>query len=50
MTSKTFKILEQPLKPWLTGKKERKTNIEKFEYLDNEMSFLDEIKKLFHSF
>ena len=50
MTSKTLRFLNQPLKPWLTGKKEGKTNIEKFEYLDNEKSFLDEIKKIFHSF
>ena len=31
-------------------KKERKTNIQKFEYLENEKRFLDEIKNIFHSF
>ena len=31
-------------------KKERKTNIQKFEYLEDEKSFLDEIKNIFHSF
>ena len=32
------------------GEKEGKTEIQKFEYLDNEKSFLDEIKNIFHSF
>ena len=31
-------------------KKEGKTNIQKIEYLENEKSFLDEIKNIFHSF
>ena len=31
-------------------KKERKTKIQKFEYLENEKSFLDEIRNIFHSF
>ena len=43
-------FLNQPLKEWLTGKKEGKTNIQKFEYLENAKSFLDEIKNFFHSF
>ena len=30
--------------------KEGKTNIQRFEYLENEKSFLDEIKNTFHSF
>ena len=30
--------------------KEGKTEIQKSEYLDNEKSFLDEIKNSFHSF
>ena len=49
MTSLTLRFfLNQPLKQWLTGKKkEGKTNIQKFEYLQNEKSFLDEIKKHF---
>ena len=29
------------------GKKERKTKIQKFDYLENEKSFLDEIKNFF---
>ena len=29
---------------------EGKTKIQKFEYLENEKSFLDEIKNIFHSF
>ena len=43
-------VIIQPLKPLLTGEKEEKTEIEKFEYLDNEKRFLDEIKNIFHSF
>ena len=31
-------------------KKEGKTKIQKFKYLTNEKSFLDEIKNIFHSF
>ena len=31
------------------GKKVGKTNIQKFEYLEKEKSFLDEIKNIFHS-
>ena len=31
-------------------KKEGKTKIQKFEYLKNKKSFLDEIKNIFHSF
>ena len=30
--------------------KDRKMEIQKFEYLKNEKSFLDEIKDIFHSF
>ena len=29
---------------------DRETKIQKFEYLENEKSFLDEIKNSFHSF
>ena len=52
MTSQTLRFfLNQPPKQWLIGKKkEEKTNIQKFEYLENEGSFLDEIKNIFHSF
>ena len=31
-------------------KKERKTEIQKFEYLEKEESFLEEIKNIFHNF
>ena len=31
-------------------KKEGKTEIQKFEYLENEESFLEEIKNIFHNF
>ena len=31
-------------------KKERKTKIQKFKYLENEKSFLDEMNNIFHSF
>ena len=43
-------ILDQALKQWLTGEKERKMEKQKCEYLENEKSFLDEIKILFDSF
>ena len=33
-----------------TGRKECKTEIQQFKYLENETSFLDEIKNIFHSF
>ena len=32
------------------GEKVGKTEIEKFEYLENEKSFFDEIKSIFHNF
>ena len=48
MMSSTLRFfLDQPLKQWLTGKKEEKTKIEKFEYLQTEKSFLEEMKKHF---
>ena len=51
MTSYTLRfIFDQALKQRLTGKKEGKEKIQKFEYLENEKSFLDEIKNIFHSF
>ena len=34
-------IFDQPLKQWMTGGKEEKTEIQKSEYLEN--GFLDEI-------
>ena len=45
VTSQTLRFfLDQPLKQWLSGKKEGKTKIQKFEYLENEKSFSDETK------
>ena len=43
-------FLALSLKQWLTGKKEGKTKIQKFKYLKNEKSFLDEMKNILHSF
>ena len=43
-------FLDQPLKQWLTGKKEGKTKMQKINYLRNEKRFLDETKNIFHSF
>ena len=37
-------ILDQALKEWLTGRKEGEDGIQKFKYLQNEKSFLDEMK------
>ena len=37
-----------PFESGKSGKEEKK--IQKFEYLENEKSFLDEIKHIFHSF
>ena len=37
--------------PFVSGKYERKVKkIQKFEYLENEKGFLDDIKNTFHSF
>ena len=36
-------MLDHPLNQWLIGRKEGKTEIQSFEYLENEKSFLDEI-------
>ena len=41
-------IFDHPLKQLPTGREnERKTNIQSFKYLQNEKSFLDEIKSIF---
>ena len=48
LTSWTF--LDHLLKQWLTGGKRGKMKIQKFEYLENGMSFLDVIRNIFHSF
>ena len=51
MTSYTLRFFfNQPQKQWLTGKKEAKTKIHKFEYFEKEKSFSDEIENIFHSF
>ena len=50
MTSKTLIVIFQPLKQWLTGVKEGKAEMQKFEYLQNEKSFLVEIENIFHKF
>ena len=48
MTSKTLRfIFHQPLKQWLTGRKRGEDGNTKIEYLENEKSFLDEIKSIF---
>ena len=51
MASQTLRfIFDQPLKQWLTGRKrgeDRWEEIQKFEYLENQKSFLDEIKSIF---
>ena len=43
-------IFDQRVKQWLTGKKRGEDQNRKFEYLENEKVFLDEIKNIFHSF
>ena len=46
-----FKIfLGLSSKAMAEGKKEGKMKIQKFEYLDNEKSFLDEMKNILHGF
>ena len=51
MMSKTLRfIFDQPLNQWLTGRKRGEDGIQKFEYLNNKKSFLDEIKNIFHDF
>ena len=48
-----FKIYRRSSSKSMADKQvERKvmTEIQKFEYLENEKSFLDEIKRIFHSF
>ena len=42
--------MDQTLKQWLTGRERGEDGNTKFEYLENEKSFLDEIKNIFHSF
>ena len=48
MTSLIISLAIYPFESRKSGKEEEK--IQKFEYLKNEKSFLDEIKNIFHSF
>ena len=51
MISQTLRfIFDQPPKQWLTERKKGKTDKQKIAYLENEKSFLDEIKNSFQSF
>ena len=51
MTSWTLRfVFDHRLKQWLAGRKRERTEIINIEYLENEMSFLNEIKSIFHSF
>ena len=51
MMPQTIKfMLDQHLKQWLTRRKRGKAEIQKFEYIENEKSFLDEIKTFFKVF
>ena len=43
-------ILDQSIEQWLTGRKRGETEIQKFQYLENGKSYLDEIKNIFHVF
>ena len=43
-------IFDHPLKQWPTGRKRGKDGKRKIWYLENEKSFFDEIKSIFHSF
>ena len=38
------------LKPLTEGSNEGKSKIQKFEYLENEKNFLDEVKSIFHKY
>ena len=50
MSKISWIFLDSPLKQWLMGEKRGKTKIQKFEYLKNEKSLLNEIKNIFLSF
>ena len=51
MTSWTLRfIFDHPPKQRPTGRKRGKDRNKKIEYLENQKSFLDEIKSIFHSF
>ena len=48
MTSINYSTFISPFESGKCGKERKK--FKKFEYLENEKSFLDEIKNIFHSF
>ena len=51
MTSLTLRfIFAQPLKQWLTRGKRGVDRNTKFEYLENQETFPDEMKNIFHTF
>ena len=51
ITSWTLRfIFDHPPKQGRQVEKEERTEIQKFEYVENEKSFLDEIKSIFHGF
>ena len=51
MTSRTLRfIFDHPLSSGQQVGKEGGTEIQKIEYLENEKSFLEEIKSIFHTF
>ena len=51
MTSLTLRfIFAQPLKQWLTEGKRGVYRNTKFEYLENQETFSDEMKNIFHTF
>ena len=51
LTSQTLRfIFEHPVRQSLTRQRKGKMGIQTFEYLENEKSFLDEIKTVFHNY
>ena len=51
ITSQTLRfIFDYFLEQWLRSGKKRKREIQKFDYLDNEKIFLDEIKSILYNF
>ena len=49
MTKNSF-VAEVTFKAMMIQKKEGKTEIQKFEHLEDEKCFLDEIKSFFHNY
>ena len=50
MTSSSKIYLQSSSKAMVDREKKGKMEIHKFEYLENEKSFLDEIKSVFHNY